>query len=78
MDENIQKAILEIRENIKQSKKYGYTMLLVESDHEKGYDYPYVLCYPSENMNNTLVMNCLNDYEEEIFPNETENIKIRY
>lgn len=75
MDENIQKAILEIRENIKQSKKYGYTMLLVESDHEKGYDYPYVLCYPSENMNNTLVMNCLNDYEEEIFPNETENIQ---
>ena len=48
---------------------------MVEAEPDKGYSYPYMLCYPDNNMNNTLVMNCLNDYEQPFLENETENLE---
>ena len=67
--------MLEIQKNINNAKKYGLTVILVEADLDKGYNYPYILCYPDRNMKNTFVMNCLNDYEQPFFENETENLE---
>lgn len=69
------KNIVIIQENIDTAKRYGLTVVLVEADIDKGYGYPYILCYPNENMKKTLVMNCLNDYEQPFLENETENIE---
>ncbi len=73
--DSIEGAIQEIKENIIEAKEYGLKLLLVEANPEKGYSYPYLLCYPNEGMKNTLVVNCLNDYEEKMSKNETENLE---
>lgn len=75
MKDSTKKAILEIQENLNEAKKYGVTLLLVEANSEKGYKYPYILNYPNANMENTLIMKCLNDYEEEMSEDETENLE---
>lgn len=75
MKDSTKKAILEIQENLSEAEKYGVTLILVEANSEKGYDYSYILSYPNENMKNTLVMKCLNDYEEELSENEVENLE---
>lgn len=72
--ESIQDLILELQKNIADAPNEGFTILLVDANPQKGYNYEYVLAYPNENMGNILVMNCLNDYEVEIGENETENI----
>ena len=75
MKENTRNSILEIQENINKAKNHGLTIMLVEADTKKGFNYPYILCYPHKNMKNTLVMNCLNDYEEAMLEDETENLE---
>ena len=69
----VQESIEEIIDNIKTAEKYDLSLLLVEANHEQGYDYPYILCYPNKNMERTMVMDCLNDYEDDMKSNEIEN-----
>lgn len=75
MKDEIKKDIERIKSTIEKIKETGGQIFLVEANPEEGYSYPYILYYPKEGMKTTLVIDCLNDYEEEMIQGETENVE---
>ncbi len=61
---SLQEALDNISSNIRDAKTVDIESLIVEADSSKGFNYPYLLIYPQSNMRNTLVIDCLNDYEK--------------
>lgn len=61
-----------IKADIENAKKSKSKVMLVESDLERGVEYPYFLYIP-ENADNTMVMDCLNYSEPELEEGEVEN-----
>lgn len=63
----------DIIQNLDYIRKNNLKMLLVEADKTKGFGYSYLLFVP-ENAQGTLVMDCLNNYEDGMSQGTTENI----
>lgn len=55
----------ELKEDLAYGRNNGYKVILVEANQEKGFDYSYFVYIPNE-PKNTIMMDCLNDYEEEM------------
>lgn len=53
--------------------KYNCNVILVEANSEKGFNYPYLIYIP-QNPSTIMVMDCLNDYENPLLEDETENL----
>ena len=72
---SLKEVIYNIIKNIQDAHSINMEGLIVDADPSKGFQYPYLLAYPQSNMRNTLIMECLNDYEEpmpfEIIENQT-------
>lgn len=72
---SLKEVIDNIIKNIQDAHSINMEGLIVDADPSKGFQYPYLLAYPQSNMRNTLIMECLNDYEEpmpfEIIENQT-------
>ena len=61
---SLKEVIDNIIKNIQDAHSINMEGLIVDADSSKGFKYPYLLAYPKSNMRNTLIMDCLNDYEE--------------
>lgn len=55
----------ELEETMTLARKMGLDFMLIDASNEKGYSYPYLLYIP-KNPRGTIVMDCLNDYENEM------------
>ncbi|MBR2785208.1 MAG: hypothetical protein IKD74_04395 [Clostridia bacterium] len=69
----LQEALDDISKAISEAKNVDIESLIVEANSYKGFNYSYLLIYPQSNMKNTLVMDCLNDYEEPMSAGTIEN-----
>lgn len=69
----LQEILDDISKNVRDAKTRNIKTLIVEADPSKGFNFPYLLVYPQFNMGNTLVMDCLNDYEEPMPTGMTES-----
>ncbi len=74
MDEKTVSDIESIKKNIQDATLYGLSVYLVRKSKKDGFNYPFILCFPNENMGSTLVVNPLNDYEEPFLDGESENL----
>lgn len=63
----------ELQEDLEYGRENGFKLVLVEANPEKGFNYSY-LAYIPENPQDTLIMDCLNDYEVEMPEGQTENV----
>ena len=63
----------DMMEDLEKAHKMNMRVVLVEADLSRGFSYPYLLCLP-ENPQSTIVMDCLNDYEDGLQPNEIVNL----
>lgn len=75
VDEAVKKISreIEIAHDTKYARENGYDFVLVDADPDKGFNYSYLLYMP-KTPQNTLIMDCLNDYEDEMQKGQTENI----
>ena len=55
----------ELEKTLAQGRKLGLDFMLVDANPEKGYLYPYLVYIPKE-PKGTIVIDCLNDYENEL------------
>ena len=63
-----------LKEGLIYGRQKGYKFVLVEANPEKGFDYSYCVYIPN-NPQNTIMMDCLNDYEEGMLEGQTENLE---
>ena len=61
---SLERMLDEFDENIRRFHSVNIEAIIVDADPSKGFKYPYILAYPQSNMRNTLVLDCLNDYED--------------
>lgn len=64
----------ELKEDLEYGRKNGFKVVLVEANQEKGFNYSYFVYIPNKPQN-TIMMDCLNDYEEEMPEGQTENLE---
>lgn len=64
----------ELEEDLAFCKQNGFKVALVEADPEKGFNYSYYIYIPN-NPQKMLMMDCLNDYEDEMPNGQTENLE---
>jgi len=64
----------ELYEDLKYSRKNSFKIVLVEANPDKGFNYSYFVYIP-DNPQNTIMMDCLNDYEDEMPEESTENLE---
>ena len=64
----------ELYEDLKYGRKNGFKVVLVEANPDKGFNYSYFVYIP-DNPQNTIMMDCLNDYEDEMPEGSTENLE---
>ena len=60
-------------------KYYGKNLILVKANPDKGFNYPFYLYIPPvdpSQMKTSIIMDCLNDYEEELPEGMRENSKV--
>lgn len=74
-DKRVEKTKETIKMYIKEAEKMGLEFFMVEANEDKGFSFPYLLLYPKGNLQNLLIMNCLNEYEEPIVQNQEENTR---
>ena len=61
---SLERMLDEFDENIRRFHSVNIEAIIVDADPSKEFKYPYILAYPQSNMRNTLVLDCLNDYED--------------
>ena len=71
---SIDEITTEIKNNIQIAKQAGVEVLIVDADTSKGFNFPYLLIYPQSNMENSLTIDCLNDYEFSMPANSVDNL----
>ena len=64
----------ELKEDLAYGRENGFKVVLVEANPEKGFNYSYFVYIPN-NPQNTIMMDCLNDYEDEMIEGQTENLQ---
>lgn len=64
----------ELKSDLEFGRKNNLKVILVESDSKKGFNYSYFLYLPN-NPQSTLMVNCLNDYEEKMDNGQIENVE---
>lgn len=64
----------ELKEDLAYGRKNGFKVVLVEANPYKGFNYSYFVYIPN-NPQNTIMMDCLNDYEDEMPEGHTENLE---
>lgn len=64
----------ELKEDLAYDRKNGFKVTLVEANPEKGFSYSYFVYIPN-NPQNTIMMDCLNDYEDEMPEGYVENLE---
>ena len=64
----------ELKEDIAYSRENGFKVMLVEANPEKGFNYSYFVYIPN-NPQNTMMIDCLNDYEDDMLEGQTENLQ---
>ena len=64
----------ELKEDLELGRKNSFKAVLVEANPEKGFNYSYLVYIPN-NPQNTMMMDCLNDYEEELPEGQIENLE---
>lgn len=64
----------ELKEDLAYGRKNGFKVTLVEANPEKGFSYSYFVYIPN-NPQNTIMMDCLNDYEDEMPEGYVENLE---
>ena len=67
-----------IKEFERDRKDYGKNLILVKANPDKGFNYPFYLYIPPvdpSKMKTSIIMDCLNDYEEELPEGMRENSK---
>lgn len=64
----------ELKEDLTYDRENGFKVVLVEANPEKGFNYSYFVYIPN-NPQNTMMMDCLNDYEDEMLEGQTENLQ---
>ena len=64
----------ELKEDLTYGRKNGFKVVLVEANSDKGFNYSYFVYIPN-NPQNTLMMDCLNDYEDEMPEGQIENLE---
>lgn len=64
----------ELKEDLEYSRKNGFKVVLVEANPEKGFNYSYFVYIP-RTPQTSIMMECLNDYEDEMPIEQTENLK---
>ena len=64
----------ELKEDLTYGRKNGFKVVLVEANPDKGFNYSYFVYIPN-NPQNTLMMDCLNDYEDEMPEGQIENLE---
>ncbi len=64
----------ELKEDLAYGRENGFKVMLVEANPEKGFNYSYFVYIPN-NPQNTMMMDCLNDYEDEMPEGQTENLQ---
>ncbi len=64
----------ELYEDLKYGRKNSFKVVLVEANPDKGFNYSYFVYIP-DNPQNTIMMDCLNDYEDEMPEESTENLE---
>lgn len=62
----------ELEEDLEFCRQNGFNVILVEANPEKGFNYSYYVYIPN-NPQKMLMLDCLNDYEDEIPKGQTEN-----
>ena len=62
----------ELEKDLKFIKQNNISVLLVEPDSQKGFEYPYLIYIPNSPQT-TLIMDCLNNYEPPMPNDKTEN-----
>lgn len=70
---SLKEVLDDISKNIRDAHTVNIEGIIVDADPSRGFTYPYLLAYPQSNMRNTLVMDCLNDYEEPMPTGVIEN-----
>lgn len=63
-----------LKEDLNYGRQNGLKVVLVEANPEKGFNYSYFVYIPN-NTKNTMMMDCLNDYEDEMPEGQTENLE---
>lgn len=64
----------DVHKDLKKAREeYNCKIMLVDANTEKGFNYSYLVYIP-EKPTSTLVMDCLNNYEEPLLEGETENL----
>lgn len=64
----------ELKEDLAYGRQNNFKVTLVEANPEKGFNYSYFVYIPN-NPQNTIMMDCLNDYEDEMPEGQTENLE---
>lgn len=64
----------ELKKDLAYGRKNGFKVTLVEANPEKGFSYSYFVYIPN-NPQNTIMMDCLNDYEDEMPKGYVENLE---
>lgn len=64
----------ELKRDLAYGRDHGFQFVLVEANSKKGFNYSYLVYIPN-NPQNILVVDCLNDYEDEMSEGQTENLK---
>ena len=64
----------DLKEDLAFCRDNGLKVILVEANPEKGFSYSYFVYIPN-NPQNTIMMDCLNDYEDEMPEGHTENLE---
>ena len=64
----------ELKEDLTYGRKNGFKVVLVEANPDKGFNYSYFVYIPNTPQN-TIMMDCLNDYEDEMPEGHTENLE---
>lgn len=64
----------ELIDDLDFGRMHGYKFTLVDANPEKGFNYPYLIYIPN-NPKNTMIMDCLNDYEENMPAGQIENLE---
>lgn len=64
----------ELEEDLAYCRQNAFKVILVEANPEKGFNYSYFVYIPKNSLK-TIMMDCLNDYEEEMLEGQTENLE---
>ena len=74
MRDNMRDYKEDLKEALDFSRNNGFKVTLVEANPEKGFNYSYFVYIPN-NPQNTIMMDCLNDYEDEMPEGYVENLE---